>query len=33
MDNKKQLKPHAGMTLYELREVTAELGLPKFTAT
>ncbi|MBR1804254.1 MAG: 23S rRNA (adenine(2503)-C(2))-methyltransferase RlmN [Muribaculaceae bacterium] len=33
MDNKKQLKPLAGMTLYELREVTESLGLPKFTAT
>ena len=33
MENKKQLKPLAGMTLYELREVTESLGLPKFTAT
>ena len=30
---KKQLKPLAGMTLYELRQVTESLGLPKFTAT
>ena len=30
---KKTLKPLAGMTLYELRQVTESLGLPKFTAT
>lgn len=28
-----QRKPLAGMTLYELREVTARLGMPKFAAT
>ena len=33
MEQNKQLKPLAGMTLYELQEVTASLGLPKFTAT
>ena len=33
MENTKQLKPLAGMTLYELREVVASLDLPKFTAT
>ena len=30
---KKTLKPLAGMTLYELRQVTESLGLPKFAAT
>ncbi|MBQ0114260.1 MAG: 23S rRNA (adenine(2503)-C(2))-methyltransferase RlmN [Bacteroidales bacterium] len=30
---RKQRKPLAGMTLNELRQVTAELGMPKFTAT
>ena len=29
----KKLKPLAGMTLQELREVTASLGMPKFVAT
>ena len=29
---KKQLKPLAGMTLYELQRVTESLGMPKFTA-
>ncbi len=29
----KKLKPLAGMNLKELREVTAELGMPKFVAT
>ena len=33
MEQNKQLKPLAGMTLYEMQEVTASLGLPKFTAT
>ena len=28
-----QRKPLAGMTLSELREVTAHLGMPKFAAT
>lgn len=30
---KNQRKPLAGMTMRELREVTASLGMPKFTAT
>ena len=32
-NRKQQLKPLAGMTLYELRQVTESLGLPKYTAT
>ena len=33
MENKSQLKPLVGMNLRELREVTARLGMPRFTAT